>query len=244
MSKLEEVAALLRGDVEEEKQDVSEPEAVSADDEAAEPAAESASEQDKEPERFSVKGLAEKLELSPKQVYEQLAVNLGDKEYSLSQVKDLAKLGLKQEEREERRTSDYNKLMRERKEFDDVVRAVQASGVEIPQAFADEVKAVKAKRDAAEMSALARVLPEWEEASTRSKEIKQITELAATYGMGKQELDLLVTDHRLMKLLRDTAVALVKKQDVAPRSKPAPRTPTPIGNGRADKVSAIARLIS
>jgi hypothetical protein len=238
MSKLEEVEALLRG----EQPDERESEGIPAEPEDApesEPTGEDESAQIQEaqakPAELKVGDIADKLGLSKSEVYELLKVKLpGGQEYTLANLKDMA---AQSHIADERRTRDYNAMMVERKQTRELAEHLG----QFDPAIKAKVEALSQQRQQAEMQALRAVLPEWDTPATAAKEIDAITKYASQYGIDKGELDVLVTDHRLLKLIRDNAVRPVTAPP-APRST-APRRQEPTGSTKQDKLSAISRLI-
>jgi len=207
---------------------------------------EATSEEAKEETRYSVKDLAAKLELTPKQLYAAMDVKLSDgSTMTLSELKDLAVKGKSIDSHTERRDKDYNELMVQRREVETIAQKLANEG-KLSEATIQEVKEQYNQRMASEMKLLLKALPDWENQSIRTKEVKQVAEYARQYGISSQELDALVTDHRLMKLIRDVATKPVKQS----------KEPAPIGRvpktmqakvdttTTAGKVQAISALLN
>jgi hypothetical protein len=199
--------------------------------------------EDKEVQRRSVKDLAAKLEITPKELYNTLDVKLSDGTVmTLSELKDLAIKGKSSDQSDERRNKDYNELMVERKQLNDVFTKL-SSEVRLSEETINTVKAYNDEHMAKEMKLFIKAVPEWESQSNREKEVKQITNYAQQYGISGNELDALVTDHRLLKLIRDVATKPVNKPtDITPmRKAPVKTMPT---NTKQEKLAAIAALIN
>jgi len=255
VSRLEEVQKLLveEGYVGGPKESTAKEEApgerVPRDDTGRDDTAESdeedqVTEEQVEETRYSVKDLAAKLELTPAQLYNSLDIRLSDgSTMTLSALKDMAIKGKTIDSHTERRDKDYNELMIQRKEVNDVMSTLQAEG-RVTEETINKIRAQNDQRIAAEMQLLIKALPDWENQSTREREVKQITDYSRSYGISPQELDALVTDHRLMKLIRDAATKPVSKpKDIIPVRK-APSTPKVTGNSKVDKLAAITALIN
>lgn len=245
MSNLEEVAALLRGEV-KEPEDERRPEAVAAEPEdAGEPdEPEAAAEQAEEapPERYGIKGLAEKLGVSIKQAYDSIEVALpNDKVYTLGQIKDLAAQGLKAGKATQANQQAATDLLVSRRELQLVAEQL---GGKLPQEAVDKLNKLEETRKAAEVQNFLKSVPDWSDARTRDREVAAITEAAGRYGLSKTELDVLVTDSRLMKLVRDFAVAQPEQpKPVAARRAPQPQQFQRTGNNKADTLAQINKLL-
>ena len=105
------------------------------------------------------------------------------------------------------------------------------------------------------MSALlAKVLPTWKDPAVAKREEKSIMQLTSKYGLSQAETEALVTDHRLVKLLRDVAVRGGVNQAMSSTPKAASRAQRPnndsykrataLDASKQDKLSAITELIN
>lgn len=241
MNKLEEVTKLLQGEP-----DVSGLESDTIqEEERDDTTGETEAEEVQEETRYTVKDLAAKLEVQPKDLYKALDVKLSDgSTMSLSELKDLAVKGKHIEEHTTKRDKDYNELMVQRKEFNDLVEELSGTG-KVSEDMINKVREQNDRRMASEMKLLLKALPDWENQSTRNKEVKAISEYARQYGITQSELDSLVTDHRLMKLIRDVATKPVNKpKDVAPIRKAPSKAPVTSTNSMSDKLNRISELIN
>lgn len=241
MSKLEDVTKLL------EEEYVSRPESSPVQEEERDEAVDEGTEAEEvqEETRYTVKELAAKLEVQPKDLYKALDVKLSDgSTMSLSELKDLAVKGKHIDEYSAKRDKDANELMIQRKEINDVMTELSSSG-KITEEMINKVREQNEARMASEMKLLLKALPDWENQSTRTKEVKAIGDYARQYGITPSELDALITDHRLMKLIRDVATKPVSKTtDVTPIRRAPSKAPVTSTNNMADKLNKISELIS
>lgn len=242
MSKLEDVAALLRNEIpqepeEDERRPEEEVEAEATDDETETEAAEEI-----KPERYGIKGLAEKLGVSIKDAYDSIEVALpNDKVYTLGQIKDLAAQGLKAGKANQANQQAATDLLVSRRELQLVADQL---GGKLPQEAVDKLHKLEETRKAAEVQNFLKSVPDWSDARTRDREVAAITEAAGRYGLSKSELDVLVTDSRLMKLVRDFAVAQPEQpKPVATRRAPQPVQVKRTGNQKADMLAQIGKLL-
>lgn len=247
MSKLEDVAALLRGEQPqpEGEDDGRRPEEDTAGQEVSEPEQQEDKAQAKaeEPERRSVKDLADKLGLEAKQLYQTLEVALpNDRVYTLGELKDLAVKGIQAGKTTQANQQAATDLLVQRRELQRVAEHMQQGG-QITQEAADQLAKYEERRKSAEVQNFLKSVPEWSDAPTRDREVAAITAAAARYGLSQPELDALVTDSRLMKLVRDFAVATpAEPKVIGTRRAPAP-APTRTGNSRKDMLSQISQLL-
>lgn len=196
-------------------------------------------------ETYSVKDLAKKLETTPAKLYESLSVPLSDgTTMTLSELKDLAVKGKTIDTHSERRDKDYNEIMIQRKEVSDVAQMLHSEG-KLTEETINKLRERENNRITSEMEKLVRTLPDWENQSIRAKEIKQISQFTAQYGLSPLELDALVTDHRLMKLIRDVATKPMNKPtDIQPSGRSKPTQAKVDTTTKAGKLQAISALIN
>lgn len=241
MSKLEDVTKLL------EEEYVSRPESDPVQEEERDEAVDEGTETEEvqEETRYSVKDLAAKLEVQPKDLYKSLDIKLSDgSTMSLSELKDLAVKGKHIDEHTVKRDKDANELMVQRKEINDVMELLTTSG-KVTEDMINKVREQNDMRMASEMKLLLKALPDWESQSVRNKEVKAIGDYARQYGITPTELDALITDHRLMKLIRDVATKPVSKpKDIAPIRKAMPKAQVTSTNNMSDKLNKISELIN
>jgi len=241
MSKLEDVEALLRNEIPEEPEDERGFEAEATEPEDAAEDDTQASAEETKPERYGIKGLAEKLGVSIKDAYDSIEVALpNDKVYTLGQIKDLAAQGLKAGKANQANQQAATDLLVSRRELQLVAEKL---GDKLPQEAVNNLFKLEETRKAAEVQNFLKSVPDWSDARTRDREVAAITDAASRYGLSKSELDVLVTDSRLMKLVRDFAVAQPEQpKPVATRRAPA-QTVKRTGNTKADMLSQIGKLL-
>ena len=114
---------------------------------------------------------------------------------------------------------------------------------------------VERQRDLAterETQRLLAAMPGWKNPETAGKEFAKVAAFVGRYGLSQAELEYLVQDHRLVKLLRDVAMTQPLK---APQPKPAGRgnnlarhnayeAAKRPGASKQDKLGAITALIN
>jgi len=244
MSKLEDVAALLRG---EQPQPEVQTDERRSEEETGGHEAETSSEQPaaieaKEPERQTVRTLAEKLGVKESEVYGLLDIGLpNDKHYTLGELKDLAVQGIGLTKTTAKLEKDATDLLVQRRELQMVAEKMAATG-RISQAEVDEMRQTEEKRLAAEVQNFRRSVPSWDDPVIRSRETSTITEHARAYGLSMPEFEKLVTDARLMKLIRDAAINKPEQKPVIQPRK-APQQAARTGNSRRDTISQVAALL-
>mgnify|MGYP003504100358 CR=1 FL=1 len=245
MSRLDEVDALLReeGYVSGPEEEVKEVDERSDGDDTGRDE-EEASEEEVE-ERYTVKDLASKLETTPAKLYAAMDIKLSDgSTMTLSELKDLAVKGKSIDTHTEKRDKDYNELMVQRKEINDVFEKLSTEG-KLTEDTINKIRESNDKRIASEMKLLMKALPDWENQSIRNKEINQIAEYSRQYGISQQELDALVTDHRLMKLIRDAATKPMNKpKEIAPSGRSHKVNTKVDTTTTAGKINAISALLN
>jgi hypothetical protein len=201
--------------------------------------------------KIKLQDAAEKLGVD---LYNGLQVPMGNGTHlSLGEVKDLAVRGKKAlaEISEIRETADnsHRELMLQRA---DLMRATELLAPALTPEQQARVEALKTTHNNREISLLLDAMPHWRQAESAQKELGRIQEYAGKYGISAPELEALVQDHRLIKLLRDVAVAVPKSK--AP-PKPAGRNTnqtqtdaykraTAPGASKADKIQGIASLLN
>lgn len=246
MSRLEDVQKLLEeaGHVSQPKRDIEEEEEPVATDEPTDDGETEEAVQEEET-RYTVKELAAKLETTPAKLYAAMDVKLSDgTTMTLSELKDLAVKGKTIDTYSAQREKDYNELMVQRKEVTDVMQNLSNEG-KLTEETINKVRELNNQRLASEMKLLLKALPEWESQSIREREVKQIGEYVRQYGLSNSEVDSLVTDHRLMKLIRDVATKPMNKpKDIAPSGRQSVAKPKADTTTTAGKLAAISALIN
>lgn len=239
MSALEEVTALLNGETLEEKPDEREPEGIPDEPEVETPSDEPAAEERPAPEKQTVKTLAEKLGVKPSELYDLIEIGLpNDKVYSLGELKDLAVTGQALGKTKATLEKDATDLLVQRRELQLVAEQMAKTG-RITQAEVDAMRQTEEKRLAVEVQNFRRSVPSWDDPVTRSRELDAISRHVRQYGLSVPEFEGLVTDARVMKLVRDAAISAPEpKPAVAPR-----RAPARTGNTKKDTLSQIAEWI-
>jgi len=254
-SKVEQIAALLRGD---------NPGAGDGDGEQAgegNPAGDGAGD-GKKPTPKTLIGLAETLGVDVADLY---AVELRDgtegtgKVRTLGELKDLAAKDTDYTARElafaEQKVRDENEILRARNELQHIFASMPKGT--IPKAVleraASEVERVAKLEDGRTLAAI----PEWKNPETRAKDEQGMSAFLQQYGFGPGDLGRMV-DHRLRKMVRDSwqrservRIALEKVTQEKPKApgKPAGRAPAPqssrvkLGSSTSVKVAAISKLL-
>ena len=258
MSRLDDVAALLNtegitGAAAQDPPDEPHPDDLppgeAPDDAAADPPADP----DAPPEipKIKLQDAAEKLGVD---LYNGLQVPMGNGTHlSLGEVKDLAVRGKKAladiANIQETADNSHRELMLQRA---DLMRATELLAPALTPDQQARVEALKTTHNNREISLLLDAMPHWRQAESAQKELGRIQDFVGKYGISAPELEALVQDHRLVKLLRDIAVAVPK-----PKAPPKPagrntnqthtdayRRATAAGASKADKLQGIASLLN
>lgn len=255
MSKADEITRLLNGEGASNETDIPRS-AENTPDEPAEPDG-SASQADGEQAEEEGEGragldeIAAKAGLDAKALYERMEVPIGDGEsMTLGALKDLAISGRKAIAEADKLAQDYDdkhtELMVARRELSDLSEKLS------PEDRAT-LKQINESRSQRELRALVQAIPSWKDKATLDKEQNLIFGLGAKYGIRRAELESLVDDHRMIKLLRDIAVSQARQQNSSQKAAPRPsgaikheavKRATAPDATRSDKISAINALIS
>jgi hypothetical protein len=162
-------------------------------------------------EPLAIKDLAEKLGTSPKALYENIRIPVDGELLSLSEIKDLAAQAKPQQAELEgiRETWDAQErqLMTQRQEL---AAIMQVLGPRLDPQSEQQVLEYMANTEAQEAHLLKLALPRWQNPTIRQTELMAIAELGKQYGLQGRELEYMIRDHRLVKLLRDVAVGRTK----------------------------------
>ena len=200
--------------------------------------------------RRTVKDLAKDLGITAEQLYETLEIKLPTGEsYNLSALKDMAAKGVEADKVVAKYNSDANSLLASRKEIYTLVDLLKAEG-KVSDKIVNQARQQIADKDKRETELLSAAIPSWEIKTNRDNDLKAIYGFVSQYGIGSKELDSLVTDHRLVKMIRDVSI---KTEENKPKNdilnKPAGRGVVPKVSikkpvTRQEKLDAVAALIS
>lgn len=210
------------------------------------------------PATLTVKDLAEKLEMTPEEVYSALSIKVGDSDLTLSQlkdgVKDLHRADELREAADEHKTQTENELLRQRREIQLAMQRYQPTEAEQREAER-EFKAYLDRED----QAITDVIPEWTDPEAKKAGRAQIDQLLADYAFSPAEAKTMV-DHRYVKMAHDYAKLRTRleqaKKEVKSSSKQASkgrRKATATGSdkavqlhqaGKLDQASTIAAIIA
>ena len=195
---LSEVASAIAGVPEQE---VPAPEPEVTEDQVEEPVAES--EEPEKDESFNAKQLAEKLGITPRQLYAGLKLKMGETEMSLSEIKDRAKDMLVSDERlvsaDKHKLDSENDLMRKQQAL---AMAVQESGVQLSPQMLQRAQAANAEYGRNQAEAALTAIPEWTDPAVQNADYELIRGLQNEYGFSSAEAENM-RDHRMVKLFRD-----------------------------------------
>ena len=219
---------------------------------------------DDEAQGVSLDEVARTLGVKARDLYD-MRISMGDgKVMTLGEIKDLAKTtGTATAELTALRAQEEdrgNEVMRQRHELS--VLLASLGGQAPPQVHA-AIEEIQARNLASETQALLAVLPAWKDPVAKNADLEKIVDLGKQYGFSMRELSG-VTDHRLVKLLRDMAIgrAAAKAAANPVKKPPAGMQPAPHkaatssglraalqrakapGASRNDKIAGVAALIS
>lgn len=201
-------------------------------------------------EKLTVKGLAAKLEMTPEELYNTLEIKLSDNSVlSLSEIKDMAVKGKSADIQLDRVNKDSNTLMAQRKELFELTDLLRSEG-KVSTNIVERCRQNIARQDARETQLLMAALPNWENQEIRGKEQNAIYGLVQPYGLTPTDVDRLVTDHRLVKVLRDLANAkpsntntIAAKDPIKPSQRGKPVDSKKTYSTKAEKNKAIAEML-
>jgi hypothetical protein len=191
----------------------------------------------------SMREIAEKLGTSPRALYESIRVPMQNGEpMTIGELKNAVLNG-----RNERIAYEDSaaELMYQR-------RNLELIGEALTQEQAQHANGVIAHQQERELRLLVATLPAWKDEKVAKSEQASIMSLTAKYGLSKPETEALVTDHRLVKLLRDIATRPASPPvhshgTVSPRKHAANgdayKRALGAGASKMDKLSAISELI-
>jgi len=141
--------------------------------------------------------------------------------------------------------------MNDRRQIDTIIGML---GANVPPEIAESYKQLHNATIEREAASLRRVLPKWNDPKTAEHEQNLIMDMARKYGISRSELEVSITDHRLVKMIRDMAifdhyrkVKQTKAARAAPRATQSPqdalkRAQAPNAS-KQDKLRAINALI-
>ena len=201
---LSEVASILTGNAPEPDESQEAPDTDQIDESlSASEEPEQAEPEVEIPTKLTVKDIAEKLELTPEQVYETLNLKIGDEEISLGSLKDgvqdLNRANELRESAESHKTESENDILRQRRELAVAQQRVQPTEQEkriAEQNWSDYV----AKENAATLEAI----PDWKDTVKQTEGLQEVNKLLKEYAYSSAEIQTLV-DHRMLKLFNDHA---------------------------------------
>ena len=197
---------------------------------AAEPATETAPDEEVAPETETapktIKQLAEKLGIKASELYD-ITVNMPDgAEISLGALKDQYQqadtLTSKQDALDERRTAFDTEMSAKHTELADLAQVIDPASLTPEQrdAYGQFVQ----QRSARELSLLLSTTPEWKDSVQREADQQLMRKHVARYNMSKGELDG-VTSHKMIRIIRDAALAAQRKAKTPPKGQKPTRTP-------------------
>jgi len=185
-----------------------------------------------------LKDLAETLGLEDKDLY-AIQVPMADgKTMTIGELKDaVAKqddLSVRELELEERKAKLEAEITRERADLEALVKLIDPKAL-TPQ-FVEEVKRRAADEAKREMQATLELIPEWQNAEVREKELAGMVEYLKGFGIPPLFLSA-TPNHKLFRLVRDAwqrkvrvdaalaKVAPVKRETTAGKSRPTGKAP-------------------
>jgi len=193
-----------------------------------------------EPEPLTMKSLAEKLEIKPKDLYD---VELGDG-LTIGQLKDRFKeLEVVEQTRtdaELHKVKTENEVMQQRRALE---TARQELGIQVTPQQQERANQQFAEYVSTETARTMEAIPEWSEPTVLEADRQGMQAMLAEYGLSEMEMTAIV-DHRQVKMLRDfhTLRQLVANAgtEVKPKSpKKAGKRRTRQSKGSADIVAGI-----
>ena len=206
---LSEAASLLTGADPEpaaEKPKADDPEQDQEIDSSATQDTEAEPTEETQPATLTVKQLAERLETTPKELYESLKIDIGGESMSLSEVKDRGKdlFGADKKLAD----SDAYRLQAE----NDILRANQALALRAQRAGGEPTQAEMAEAQQAhnayvmtERDKALAAIPDWSNPTVQQAEVKLIGEMLVDAGYSPHEIASKV-DHRDIKIYREYAL--------------------------------------
>jgi len=179
-------------------------------------------------EKWDLKSVAERLQIDPTKLYQDIRVKAGDGELSISELADRYKAQTELDEIKATLTKARGDFeadqVRQARELDEILNVLprEALRPELVQAYQRQ----KAEYLSREREALLRAIPEWADTGVVTAERKQLTDYLASFGWPEGAIDR-VEDHRLFVTLRagmrDRAELAALKAEAAKAAKPKPK---------------------
>ena len=155
------------------------------------------------PASLTPKDLAEKLGISPKELYGALSIKLGDSEMSLGEIKDRAKELLVSDEKlagaEKYKLDSENELMLKNQAL---AQAVKATGIQLSPQMLQQAQESNEQYGREQAAATLQAIPDWQDVAVQNSDYELIRATQAKYGFSEAE-GAQMRDHRIVKLLRD-----------------------------------------
>ena len=192
------------------------------------------------PKALTVKQLAEKLDMTPQQLYAQLSLDMGGKSLTLSEVKDRAK-ELVMSDKKLADASAFvlqaeNELLRKNRELELVQKRIgRAPTEQESQEAAYQHNQYVQKENAATIASIS----DWTDPAVQVADCRLIGETLTDYGFSPAEVGNTV-DHRWVKLTRDFAVMRKRLQDVGTTEVKAVPNQQPQGKRRVQRPKQTA----
>jgi hypothetical protein len=199
------------------------------------------------PTRLTVTEIAEKLDLTPEQLYSALQIKVGDSEVSLSTLKDgvndLERANELRESAQSHKTESENDILRQRRELALAQQRYQPTQAEQAQSERDFTAYVQRENAAAVMA-----IPEWAEPGKEAQGRDAVAGLLRDYAFSSAEVATMV-DHRYVKMAHDFALVrqrMTKATEVVKDTKrqtsKGKRTAPTTGIDKAKKMYAAGEL--
>jgi len=190
--------------------------------------------------------LAEKLAMSPKELYKVLVpLGKGENPVTLGELKDAWQdAGKRQAEAaglKEQRQKFELEAMSQRREIETLLAALPAEAI-TPE-LAHKARAEADRYMKRERELMLKAIPEWSDSSQLQADREQILAFIEPYGFSESDLSF-VTDHRLVRMLRDMARRENERATVKDRKvTPAPaRTDRPTKAQRDSGAERLAKI--
>lgn len=235
---IEEISKMLAAEEPNESEaqpepEVEEPEAEMPDgDETEEPE----SSEEEEPQDVKLTDIAKKLGVDPEDLYSAKVAIDGREPMSIGELKDAVQGTY--EALESEREQFRNSKMQQERELSQVLSMLP----EVPPELVQYVQTRQAEHIEKEYNALINVLPEWKDTAVYQADRTAMIEHLKAYGFGPGELDS-ISDHRLMKYVRDN---MARERRAKAVMTPQPKAPSkPVKSGGTKKQAeeaARARL--
>ncbi len=192
---LSEITATLLGVPKPEAETQQQVEEIREDEDL--PATEAVEAEAEKPSTYTVKELATKLGVEPKELYGSLQIAIGDEQVSLGEYKDRAKELASIDTLNAQALAQKTEIERDYLEKSRALQAAaQRSGVELTEELQAEVKAEYEKYQAVEGQKLLEILPEWSDTDLQRIDLDRIEKTMAGLGFSEPEIHAMV-DHRL-----------------------------------------------